>query len=147
MVSTSPRLATTEDYQAIYLANNKSNPKENSAWLPPMIREDIDRQFVLFDPETHGFIDFYPTKREPRHVTVYNIFVPKDRRGVGAGKRLMLKLRELYPDVPITLKCPVGIPSNEFYSHLGLRLEKVLPPEGRRLQSLNVWVWDVSPQV
>lgn len=136
------RIAVPEDFEAIYRSNNKSNPKENSAWFPPSVREDISCGRVIFDPQSQGFCNFYPTSRGEVRVTIYNIFVPKEGRGQGAGKRMVNLLRSLYPDRPILAKCPAGIPANEFYKGQGWVLREVLPPEGRRKATLNLWVWE-----
>jgi hypothetical protein len=141
-MSESVRLATMSDYEDILKVSNSSDPKENSAWFPTSIREDIANGFVLYDPPTRGVLDFYPTKTEPFRVTVYNLMIPRASRRQGAGTRLMVELSKRYPTRPIIVKCPYGIPANEFYKAIGLKYDETLEPKGRRKVPLNLYHWD-----
>jgi hypothetical protein len=141
--SSQARLGIPEDYPWVLDSSNKTNPKENSPFWAPAIKEDLKNSKVIVDPDTRAYLSFYPVK-SGQYVSIYNLYVPRSERSKGAGRRMVELLRKIYPDRPIYVKCPVGIKANDFYAHLGFRFQEVLPPSGRRYTPLNFWVWDVQ---
>lgn len=79
-----------------------------------------------------GFIEFH--HRRDGISTIHVIAVDKIYQRQGIARSML----SLVPK-PIQLKCPVDLPSNGFYSHLGFALLEVEP--GRR-RALNVWRLD-----
>jgi len=130
------------DFDQIWSIINKADPKENSYWAPPDIREALETGTFLFDRKSGGVLQFYPTKKPPLRVTVYNLFVPKESRGRGIGRDLMYTVRDRFPDRPLVVRCPEGIPSNEFYRRLGLQFQKRIPPGPRGKRYLNLYIWE-----
>lgn len=72
-------------------------------------------------------------KRKDGWVTIYTI-ISKQK---GLGGKLFEHILSL--GLPVRLKCPVDLPSNQWYEKRGGTLAKVEPGKKR---NLNVWVWD-----
>lgn len=70
----------------------------------------------------------YHQRRDGWH-TIYEIVST-----VGGGGRALLEA----VGRPLRLKCPVGLPANGFYAHMGGTLARV---EDGRKRALNVWEW------
>jgi hypothetical protein len=137
-------LAGPGDFEEILSIINKADPLENSYWAPPDLRQGLIDGHILYDREWGGVLQFYPTKKPPFRVTVYNLFVPKKSRKQGSGRNLMITLSSMFPNLPIHVKCPVGIAANEFYLHLGLTFIETIPPGkgSHRKRDLNFYIWE-----
>lgn len=93
---------------------------------------------VTIDEQIVGFV-IYRHRKLDLQTTLSEICVDKKWRGLGIGKTL---ISTLYAECValsrsfIQLKCPVGLPANHFYEHLGFTN---IACESGRLRPLNVW--------
>lgn len=86
-----------------------------------------------------GFVHFYV--RRDSVVTLYSIVVAQDYRQSGLGRQLFAELVRVACScgkTEIRLKCPIELPANAFYEHLGLKIACVEEGKHRRL---NVWTY------
>jgi putative acetyltransferase len=113
--------------------------------LRPALAEAIDRGEMLVVEQSGavaGFVDYH--QRRDRQVTLYHIVVAAERRGGGVGRALLQALRATAlatGATRIVLKCPVGLPANDFYRACGYTLRETEPGRGR---ALNVWAVDLA---
>ncbi len=94
--------------------------------------------------ELAGFVHFYV--RRDSVVTLYSIVVAQDYRRRGLGRRLFAELVRIACSrgkTEIRLKCPIELPANAFYKHLGLKIAHV--EEGKH-RPLNVWTYTMHNQ-
>lgn len=92
--------------------------------------------------EVVGFISFH--NRLDGWTTVYELCIEKSQRGKGFGKKLMEVIEEqAYKGgrVGIRLKCPVDLPANDFYAHIGFK--KVNIEKGKK-RLLNIWEKEIN---
>ena len=76
--------------------------------------------------------------------TLYNIVVAPELQGIGIGRSLIDALKSEVKELGqkrILLKCPVDLPSNEFYRIYGFQL--IATEEGKR-RPLQIWSIDAS---
>ena len=91
-----------------------------------------------------GFVHFYV--RRDSVVTLYSIVVAQDYRQRGLGRRLFAELVRVACSrgkTEIRLKCPIELPANAFYEHLGLKIAGV--EEGKH-RPLKVWTYTMHHQ-
>jgi len=84
-----------------------------------------------------GFVDYH--HRRDTQTTLYHIVVAPEWRQHGIGKKLVEALQAEAAERSkerILLKCPQGLPANDFYRKLGFKLGAT---ENGRRQKLNVW--------
>jgi GNAT superfamily N-acetyltransferase len=77
--------------------------------------------------------------RRDGQTTLHAIAVREDMRGSGAGKMLIGGLLgDMYArgQKVLLARCPVGLPSNGFYAHLGFGCVAI---EAGKNRALNVW--------
>lgn len=85
--------------------------------------------------------------RRDQVVVLYNIAVSPDMRGHGIGLLLLeslLQWSRLHGATAITLKCPVDLPSNEFYSRVGFVLSRL---ESGKHRPLNCWTLTLASAI
>ncbi len=90
-----------------------------------------------------GFVHFAATRQG--HATIYEIAVHPHFRGSGIGKALLQTVAERacsFGVSRIRLKCPVNLPANGFYAHLGF--VRIAIEQGRK-RPLAVWEKSLSP--
>lgn len=100
-----------------------------------LVARRVEDQFVL------GFAWFHCTRSG--YVTIYEIAVHPEWRGVGVGKALINRIAEEAQRKrmrKLRLKCPVDLPANGFYSHLGFN--RVAVEDGRH-RALAIWEKDL----
>lgn len=112
--------------------------------LKSALQTSIDRSelFVAVDKNDSllGFVQY--RQRKDGQTTLYNIVVNQEFRGEGIGQNLINALvnevKESGQKV-IMLKCPVDLPSNDFYRLYGFKLVSVEEGKKRPLQ-----IWSLS---
>lgn len=88
-----------------------------------------------------GLLHFYIRRDE--YVSLYSIAVAEEYRGHGIGQLLFTALIEECKFLGksfIRLKCPIDLPANAFYRHIGMKLDDV---EQGKKRPLNVWSYPV----
>ena len=98
--------------------------------LRPALAEAIERGELLVGIGASGFCRWHA--RRDGWQTVYELV--SEARGTGRA------LLEAVPR-PRRLRCPIGLPANEFYAHLGGTWVGLQP--GKR-RALVVWEWPTS---
>lgn len=100
---------------------------------------DQQRAFVAwYDGSVVGFVVFRHRKRDLQ-TTLSEICVQHEYRGQGIGADL---IQSLIRDCDqrnrayIQLKCPIDLPANKFYKHVGFDLHMI---EDGKKRKLNVW--------
>lgn len=100
-----------------------------------VIIDAIKNQEILYQP--YGFLHFH--HRKDRISTLYHICVDPKYRKLGIGRQLV-QVWETYSRNcnirKLRLKCPINLPSNGFYAHLGFC--RVGIEQGRK-RSLIIW--------
>lgn len=98
-----------------------------------------NRGFVAIENnEVIGFVLFRHRKRD-KQTTLSDICVDERYRGQNIGRHLIHVLVEDCENKSrefIQLKCPVDLPANKFYSHVGFNLHDI---EDGKKRKLNVW--------
>ena len=74
--------------------------------------------------------------RRDGQLTIYEIWVPRDKRGRGIGTQLLADLKRKNPK-SIFAKCPVDLKANEWYARRGFALEGIEKLKSGR--QLNLW--------
>ena len=83
-------------------------------------------------------------KRRDGQITIYEIIVEENDRGLGIGRRMIERLIAQKP-TSIVAVCPADLPSNGFYEHMGFSLEDTW--ENLRGRKLKRWVLQSSSTV
>ena len=78
------------------------------------IKSSIAVGEILICPDTGSFVRFH--KRRDKVTVIYCIAVPIKHRSKGIGRKLIDAL-----DLPVRLKCILGLPANEFYRKCGFK--------------------------
>lgn len=78
--------------------------------------------------------------RKPQ-TTLYELAVLPKYRGNGVGTELVERLKRDTPHDKIVAKCPVDLPSNEFYNRTGWECTDT---ESGKNRDLNVWVLQIE---
>lgn len=84
-----------------------------------------------------GFIQFH--HRKDTQTTLYNIAVDPQKRTNGIARCLIEALindSRAHHKLVVRLKCPVDLPANDFYAHLGFTLDYTV---SGKLRALNIW--------
>ena len=104
----------------------------------PVLKEAQAKGWLLVAKVGHTVIGFVNYRlRKDKNITIYEIVVDDSHRNSGIGRKLIETLKsKLHPDAYIRLKCPVGLPSNEFYACVGFEHTAIEPGKKRQL---NVW--------
>lgn len=92
---------------------------------------------VTHDEELAGLVHYH--HRRDAQTTLYSIVVDSPWRERGVGRCLIDALRDecrIRKQHFILLKCPQGLPANDFYAHYGFNLAK---KEIGKHRPLNVW--------
>jgi GNAT superfamily N-acetyltransferase len=95
---------------------------------------------VVGDEDVVGFARFHITRKG--RCTLYEIAVREDARGRGYGRALIEELCLIARQCGAThvlAKCPIDLPANTFYEHLGFANVETEPAQGRR-RALRIWV-------
>lgn len=112
--------------------------------MRPQIAAYIEKESVFIATEGDtiiGAVTFCHRKRDLQ-TTLYSIAVHHEHRGKGIGKALVNKLIDSSKEMGrqfILLKCPEGLPSNDFYAHIGCVKMGVQKPRKETNRSLNIW--------
>lgn len=96
------------------------------------------------DQSVLGFVHFRCTRQ--RYTTIYEIAVHPNWRGKGVGRALINAVVEEAQKQKmraLRLKCPIDLPANGFYSHLGFA--RITIEEGKR-RALAVWEKRLPPK-
>lgn len=91
--------------------------------------------------EVIGFVQYRHRKDE--QTTLYNIVVVSSHQRQGIGHQLIDRLENearAHQKQFILLKCPAGLPANDFYRDYGFTLHTI---ENGKNRALNVWKLDV----
>ncbi|GCE49985.1 acetyltransferase (GNAT) family protein [Thermosporothrix hazakensis] len=112
-----------------------------------ILRKAIEADSLLIartteESELVGLAHFYV--RRDQQITLYSIVVEQQYQRLGVGRQLFSAL--VHEAVKrgkqdIVLKCPIELPANRFYKHLGLQHVAVEPGKQR---SLNIWKYTLS---
>lgn len=133
------RKATLEDLDKIKeLADSEVNAVGFT--LRPALVESIHKNSVFVAVNDNDIIGYVAhRKKRDLTITLSTIVVCKKERGNSIGKQLIQTLIDeaITLDMKyILLKCPVELPSNNFYKALGFKLVRTDPGKKRQL---NVW--------
>jgi len=138
------RLAEHKDIIAV-----KKIADENRSSLGFILRSTIEKQIenrellvCEHNNEVVGFISFH--SRLDGWVTIYDLCIEKLYRGKGFGKKLVEIVEEqAYKEgqIGIRLKCPIDLPANDFYAHIGFK--KVNVEKGKK-RSINIWEKEIN---
>jgi ribosomal protein S18 acetylase RimI-like enzyme len=132
--------ATVKDTDSIKKIAD-ANRKELGFIMHVQIQEAIEQKRIfieIIDQNILGFVIFRHRKRDLQ-TTLAEICVAKEYRGQGIGKRLINALSNECEEKSrsfIQLKCPVDLPSNNFYKNIGFTYISTEPGKTRKL---NVW--------
>jgi N-acetylglutamate synthase-like GNAT family acetyltransferase len=108
--------------------------------LRPSLEKSIhDREIIVAFHEDYlvGFVHYH--HRKDQQTTLYHIAVHPSHRSCGIGQELVSRLRADSREsgkILIRLKCPVTLPSNQFYQQVGFQLAGT---EDGKERKLNVW--------
>ncbi len=129
------RAATTADLEIIYPHRGRIEKELGNAFLRKVVlAKQIADGGMLVHPETGAFITTTARKKDTTTV-VHEVWVPAWARGKGIGAALIARVKTM--GRPIELKCPVDLPSNDFYRLQGAELVRV--DESSTGKKLNVW--------
>ncbi|MCX7778515.1 MAG: GNAT family N-acetyltransferase [Armatimonadetes bacterium] len=137
--ATKVRLARMDDFGAVKELADKHRHELGFVRLS-VLEEAIKggRVFVAVNSSSViGFVHFRCCK--DGHATIYEIVVAPMWRGVGVGKALVNAVIEEARREgcsTLRLKCPIDLPSNGFYHHIGF--QRVRIEQGKK-RSLAVW--------
>lgn len=134
------RKATLNDLDNIK-ALADANRYELGFVLRPALIRSINRNEVFVAEENKsivGFVEYHHRKDE--QTTIYHILVCDAYRKKDIGRALINAVRDeakILKKKYILLKCPIEIPANQFYEHLGFKMLKI---ENGKIRKLVVWV-------
>lgn len=75
-------------------------------------------------------------------VTIREIIVEHGDQGQGRGREMIERLKQVPGATNLFAKCPIDLPSNEFYRTLGFTLEGQETTPSKRI--LNLWRLSLS---
>lgn len=108
-----------------------------ATYLKAQMRQQL--LVALQGDEVVGAINYYHHTLT-RNTTLYDICVAEAQRGQGVGRALfevlLAECRILERD-QISAKCPMNLPSNGFWQHMGFTMKRV---DTGRMTPLHVWV-------
>lgn len=111
----------------------------------PTLQEAIYQDAIWVAQNNQGIVGFVEYHHRKDHqTTLYHIVVQPGHRRQGIGRQLIEALKNeahTQGKTLIQLKCPVGLPANEFYERLGFHQIDVLPGKKR---ALVVWQIEVA---
>ena len=113
----------------------------------PTLLAAINRQEIFIakhNEQLIGFVEYH--HRRDEQTTLYNIAVKADYRAQGVGRALVEALAiesQSRGKAFILLKCPIDLPSNQFYETL--RFQQGMAEAGKH-RPLNIWQLDLSPK-
>jgi N-acetylglutamate synthase-like GNAT family acetyltransferase len=103
-----------------------------------LLERAMAKELLIATPNI-GFCSFHITGK--KQCTIYEIGIDPDFQGQGHGKALLTQLKMIcYKRSARTIfaKCPEGLPSNQFYEHMGFKLSHVERKQPPR-RNLNCW--------
>ena len=113
----------------------------------PIFQDAAERRSLLVALDSNqnvlGFVRFNHRVRGTE-TALYDICVDHGFQGQGIGRALISALIEECIKVPrlsIVLRCPEGLPSNDFYQHIGFRQAGI--EQGKR-RNLIVWRYKIE---
>ena len=132
--------ATVKDTDSIKKIAD-ANRKELGFILRVQIQEAIDQKRIFIEIIDHRILGFviYRHRKKDLQTTLAEICVAEEYRGQGVGRRLINALSNECEEKSrsfIQLKCPVDLPSNNFYKSLGF---SYISTELGKSRKLNVW--------
>lgn len=129
------RPATPDDISAVKRIADGNKTALGFVMRPALVEAQARGELLVAEEggAVVGFVNYRTlTRVRPGWRTVYEICVCRDARGKGHGAALL----DAVPR-PVRLKCPVDLPSNEFYRRYGLL--NVWTEDRDSKRSLNVW--------
>lgn len=131
------RPASLDDIDAIKAVADANRPSLGFV-MRPALHEAQARGELLVAADggvVVGFVNYRTlTRVRLGWHTVYEVCVAEDARGRGCGRALL----DAVPR-PVRLKCPVDLPSNEFYRRCGLINVWTEQDRGDGKRDLNIW--------
>ena len=116
-------------------------------FMPRSKLEEVAEQqracVALIDEQVIGFVIFRHRQKDTQ-TTLSDICIAKQWRNTGVGRHLigwLVDSSRQFSRTFIQLKCPVGLPSNDFYLHIGFRLHDT---ETGKKRPLNIWRYDLT---
>ncbi len=133
------RKATLNDLDEIK-ALADANRYELGFVLRPALIRSINRKevFVAENKSIMGFVEYH--HRRDSQTTIYHIVVCKTYRRVGVGRALInavIEEAKKFNKKYILSKCPIDLPANKFYEHLGFENSGISNGKNRKLV---VWI-------
>jgi ribosomal protein S18 acetylase RimI-like enzyme len=119
--------------------------KELGFVLRPALIEAVKEERLLvaeLDNSIVGFEEYYHRKRD-RQTTLYHKCVAGSFRGIGIGTALVdevVREAQMLGREFLLLRCPEGLPSNDFHKGYGFVLVGIEPGRKRRL---NIWRYNL----
>lgn len=121
--------------------------RDTLGFMPRSKIEEVAEQqrayVAIIDGQVIGFVIFRHRQRDTQ-TTLSDICIARQWRNTGVGRHLIRCLvdssRQLSRSF-IQLKCPVDLPSNNFYLHIGFHLHNT---EAGKKRNLNVWRYDLT---
>lgn len=135
------RKATLEDLDGIKILVDKHKNELGFVVRGALHRSIESSEIIVAVDEIEGnLVGFVHYRhRKDKQTTLYNIVVAQDKRRCGIGKLLLdsLAAEAINKEKEsILLKCPIELPANDFYRHLGFKLDSTI--EGKK-KPLNIW--------
>lgn len=139
MPETIVRFADITEMRDVQRVFNKNNKAVGFVMLPTLVQRQESGQLYVAEQE-HAIVGVVEWHLRRDHVcTLHTIAVLPANAGQGIGKLLLHALiawaRERNARL-LRLKCPAGLPSNDFYRSQGLT--HVTTEPGRK-RALNIW--------
>lgn len=112
---------------------------------PALARSILSRELLVATDEMTVFGAVHYHHRRDRQTTLYHIAVDDGSRRERVGTAL---IKALCADCiacksrRILLKCPTGLPANNFYRAVGFQHQRT---EAGKHRKLNVWIMELSP--
>lgn len=122
-----------------------ANRSELGFILRAQIQDAIEqnRAFIAcIENRLVGFV-IYRHRKKDLQTTLAEICISKEHRKQGLGKELINALileSSALSRSHIQLKCPVGLPANQFYEKLGFSCVSTQPGKSR---NLNIWIFEL----
>ena len=138
--------ATIDDLDAIKQIAD-AHRRELGFVRRPTLLAAINRQEIFVakrNEQIIGFVEYH--HRRDNQTTLYNIVVKADYRTQGVGRALVEALAiesRGRGKAFILLKCPIDLPSNQFYKTLQFQSGTA---EAGKHRPLNIWQLDLSPK-
>lgn len=138
------RHALMEDLDAVKALCDRHRYELGFVLRPSLAAAIADGEIIsAFNPDKRlaGIVHFH--HRRDGQTTLYHLAVMPDFRLAGVGRLLINALRaevRAYGHSVIRLKCPSGMPANQFYRRVGFIC---VAQDAGKSRALNIWEWYV----